>query len=206
MTTVDPTSVVLVRHGRTTWNHERRIQGWAPAPLDETGREQARRLGRHLETEFDVDRLVSSDLRRARETARLVNRELTVPVSFDADWRERDFGVLQGLSYEALFAGYPEFDLGESGVAAARAVPEGGESLLATRERVLDAWERLVEDCDPGETVVVVTHGLPLYVLLGHLQGRDVVTAVTEHGQANCAVNEVRIDDGITVVREGDRA
>jgi probable phosphoglycerate mutase len=202
---VHDATVVLARHGETTWNRERRIQGWAPTPLTDTGREQASELGAHLADAYDVDRLVASDLRRTRETARLVAQCVGRPVEYDRGWRERDFGVYQGLTYEALFEGYPEFAVHEIGAAAARTVPEGGESLLAARERVLDAWERLVAAVRDGETVAVVTHGGPLYVLLGHLTGRDLVAALTEHDQGNCAVSEVRLtDDGPVVVCEGD--
>ncbi|WP_267641566.1 histidine phosphatase family protein [Haloarchaeobius amylolyticus] len=203
--TSDAATVVLARHGRTVWNHERRIQGWAPAPLDETGREQARALGAHLAETYDVTRLVASDLRRTKETARLVNHALDVDVTFSRDWRERDFGVYQGMGYEALFEGYPEFAVGETGIAAAETEPEGGETLLEARDRVLTGWQAVVDSLSPDETVVVVTHGGPLYVLLGYLQDRDLVTALTEHSQDNCAVTEVRVDGGDpTVVREGD--
>jgi probable phosphoglycerate mutase len=198
-------TVVLTRHGETEWNRQRRIQGWAPAPLSEAGREQARALGAYLADDYDVDRLVASDLRRTRETARLVNRSLDVPVRFSRGWRERSFGVYQGLSYEALFAGYPEFAVEELGIAAVETEPEGGESLLEARERILDAWTTLLDDLAPDETVAVVTHGGSLYVLLGHLLGRDIVSAIRDHSQGNCAVNEVRVaDESIDVVREAD--
>ena len=201
----DHSTVVLARHGETTWNRERRIQGWAPTSLTEVGRDQARELGRHLTDSYDVDRLVASDLRRTRGTARHVARHVDCPVDYDRGWRERSFGVYQGLSYEALFEGHPEFAVHKVGVAAARAQPEGGESLLAARERVLDAWDRLVAEVPEGGTVAVVTHGGPLYVLLGHLRGQDLVTALTEHDQGNCAVSEVRLTgDGPVVVCDGD--
>lgn len=199
--------MVLARHGETIWNRERRVQGWAPTSLTETGRAQARDLGSHLAEAYDADRLVASDLVRTRETARLVARELGCPVDYDRGWRERDFGVYQGLSYEDLFEGHPEFAIHETGVAAARAEPEGGESLLVARERVLDAWDRLVASIADGETVVVVTHGGPLYVLLGHLRGQDLVVALTEHDQGNCAVSEVGLTaEGPVVVRDGETA
>ncbi|MCT9095051.1 histidine phosphatase family protein [Haloarchaeobius sp. HME9146] len=203
----DDATVVLARHGETEWNRERRIQGWAPAPLNDAGREQARVLGDHLADSYDVDRLVASDLRRTKETARLVNHALGVPVEFDPSWRERNFGVYQGLGYEELFEGYPEFAVQETGVAAFETEPEGGETLLESRERVLAGWRSVVGSLTPGETVAVVTHGGPLYVLLGYLQDRDLVEALTEHSQGNCAVTEVRVDGGEqTVLREGDTA
>ncbi|PSP97202.1 hypothetical protein BRC89_12390 [Halobacteriales archaeon QS_4_70_19] len=62
------TTVLLLRHGETTWNRQGRIQGWAPTPLTERGHEQARRAGTAIADTYDVDRVVASDLRRTRET------------------------------------------------------------------------------------------------------------------------------------------
>lgn len=198
-------STLLVRHGETAWNRERRVQGWAPSGLTERGEEQARAAGRAIGDGYSVDRLVASDLRRTAETARLLRRAggIDAEIEFDRDWRERDFGRLQGLTYEELFEGFPEFALGEVGIAAARAVPEGGESLLEMRERVLEAWERVSERVDG--TTVVVTHGGPIYVLLGHLKGLDLVSAVLETDCRNGAITELCPEgDGVEIRREND--
>jgi probable phosphoglycerate mutase len=188
----DPARVVVVRHGQTDWNREGRIQGWAPSTLTDRGREQARALGDHLADRYDFDRVVASDLRRTRETAALVREAGVVPEPvFDRAWRERDFGVYQGLTKTELFDRHPEF-AATNGVAAAREVPENGESLLSARERVLDGWRELVTG-GAGETVLVVTHGGPIYLLLGYVRGKDVLAAITDHSQHNCAVNELRV-------------
>lgn len=195
--------VILVRHGETDWNRAGRIQGWAPAELTVRGREQARTLGSHLADAYDVDHIVASDLRRTRETTALL-REAGVDADpvFERAWRERDFGVFQGLTKTEIFDTYPEYST-DSGVVAARERPERGESLLDARERVLEGWERLRAGLD-GDTVVVVTHGGPLYLLLGHVRGQDVLTAVTSHSQHNCAINELRVGDGVDVVRHNE--
>jgi len=199
------TTVVLVRHGETTWNRDGRVQGWAPSPLTDRGHEQARALGAALAERYDPDRLVSSDLRRAIETADHLRRALGVEPTFDAGWRERDFGRLQGLTDAELFGNFPQFMLAEVGYAAAGERPPDGERLLDTRERVLDAWTSLRNSLDPGETAVVVAHGGPIYLLLGEVKGLDVVEAIVGQDQRNCTVNELRVDaDGTTLVREDD--
>ncbi|MFC7044222.1 histidine phosphatase family protein [Halobacteriaceae archaeon GCM10025711] len=197
------TRVVLVRHGETTWNREGRIQGWAPTGLTDRGAEQAAALADHLAAAYDVDHVRASDLRRTRETAAAIEEAVDAPVRFERAWRERNFGVLQGLAYGEVF-GDPTYGVEEGGVEAAKTVPENGESLFDLRERVLDAWTDLTAGAGDGETHVVVTHGGPLYVLLGHLKGLDVVASITEQSQANCAVNEVRVADDATVVRENE--
>ena len=200
-------TLVVVRHGETLWNRENRVQGWAPVALTETGRRQADSLAAAVADQYAVDRLVSSDLRRTLETARPVGRAVDCEPTPDRRWRERDFGVLQGLSYGELFLGYPEFTLTEVGYTAAEARPEGGESLIEQRNRILDASTTLIDDMDSEETVVVVTHGGPLYLLLGWIKDVDIVATVMEQEQGNCAINEIKVDTesgGLTINREND--
>ena len=199
-------TVLLVRHGETTWNHERRIQGWAPAPLSERGRDQAMVAGDYLAEECEVDRVVASDLRRTRETARHVLAALgDVPYRFDPGWRERNFGVYQGMHYEELFETHPEYALSEVGYAAAETTPEGGESILETRERVQEAYSRLLGDLDADETVAVVTHGGPVRIIVGAVASLDVVECVLEVDVPNCSGTEIDADEPQEVVRLGDR-
>ena len=201
------TRVVVVRHGETDWNLYGRMQGWAPVPLNGTGQEQADAVGRYLAREYDVDRIVSSDLHRTRETTERIIARVDAPVTYDRAWRERHIGVYQGLEYEDVVERFPEFAIGETGFEAADRVPESGESLLDVRERVVEGWHALVDDDGDGDgewgTTLLVTHGGPIHLLLGHHKGMDARTSLREHSQSNCAVNELRIDgDGVEVVRE----
>jgi len=185
------------------------MQGWAPTPLTERGREQARRAGTAIADTYDVDRVVASDLRRTRETtaeALSAGLEPSDPEpAFDRRWRERSFGDLQGFTVEAVFEGHPEYSLLHSGVAGARATPPNGESLVEARERVIHGWEALVADATPEETVLVVTHGGPLFLLLAYVRGQDFQTAMNEAWPENTGLAELRVahDDGtVAVVRE----
>ncbi|AQL42984.1 phosphoglyceromutase [Halorientalis sp. IM1011] len=188
------TTVVVLRHGETEWNREGRIQGWAASPLNDRGRQQARAAGRHLAESYDLDRIVASDLRRTRETTAMVREGGDFPdPEFTKGWRERSFGEFQGLTYEQVFGEFPEHR-GSVGMLGLESRPAGGESLLGARERVLVAWEDLLEQAGPDEEVLVVTHGGPIYVLLAHVRGTDLPTAITTLSQRNCAVNELRYD------------
>lgn len=209
-------TALLCRHGQTDWNAERRLQGWAPVGLSERGREQAAALGTAIADAHDVDEVVASDLARTRETAEHVAEATGAPVRFDRGWRERGFGVYQGLPYAEVQERHPEFDLGTSSIVGLPATPEGGESLEAVRERVFDAWERLHADAGSiasagndgaatdDDTVAVVTHGGPLHLVLGRVKGLSVEASLRAGSQGNCAINEVRPngDDEFVVRRE----
>lgn len=195
------TRVVAVRHGETDWNRRGRMQGWAPVPLNETGREQARAAGAWLADEYEFDRVVSSDLLRTERTTELLLESIgDLPVSFDSAFRERDLGVYQGLSYADVERRFPAFGLGETAYEATEAVPEGGESFRDVETRVLRGFEELLT-ADAG-TVLLVTHGGPLRILLGDAEGVDLTTALSTYSPDNCSVTEFRVDDDVTVRRE----
>ncbi|GCF13591.1 phosphoglycerate mutase [Haloarcula mannanilytica] len=188
-------TLLVVRHGETTWNRDGRIQGWAPSRLTDRGQKQATALGTWLDDRYDVDRVLASDLRRTRETAaaaRGAADDLPDP-EFDADWRERGFGTVQGLYAEELLAEYPDHDRTAS-VISLDAAPEGGEGIPTFRGRVESAWDRAVSTTGPGETTLVVTHGGVIKVLLAKLTDRDPDAALAKDSQDNCAVNEIRLD------------
>lgn len=96
-----PRKFYLFRHGETDWNLHGKSQGQVDIALNETGREQARRLGRALRY-FRLDTLVSSDLERALETARLASDGLNLDIQVTDALREAHFGVAQGLTYQEV--------------------------------------------------------------------------------------------------------
>lgn len=196
-------TVLLTRHGETTWNRDGRLQGWAPTPLTDRGHEQARSLAAHVAADYGVDRVLASDLRRARQTASYLAERAGCDPTFESTWRERDFGRYQGLPKAALFENHDRLSIPRAGRDAVDARPESGESLRDLNERVRSGWERVLAELGPDETVAVVCHSGPLYLLLGAVDDRDIVTAVSEGVQGNCALNEIRVTDGMaTLVAE----
>lgn len=201
------TTIVAVRHGETTWNREGLMQGWAPAPLTELGQAQANQVGAVLADEYDIDRILSSDLHRTKEMTELVLEYLEAPVTFESAWREHDIGVYQGLPKDEMFERFPEYGLWEVGPEAAHEKPDSGESLVDVRERVIERWEDLLSDCGSDETILIVAHGGPIRLILGHVKGLEIAAAIMDQSQANCAVNELQYDPetGETeVIREND--
>ena len=86
--------IYLARHGQTDWNIQDRIQG-NDVPLNERGRQEAKICGQKL-VSFKIDCIIASDLPRAKETAHIINKFLSVPIRFDARLREVSWGDLQG--------------------------------------------------------------------------------------------------------------
>ena len=126
------------------------MQGPA-APLSERGREQARRLAARLANESGVTSIVTSDLRRAHETAAAISAATGSPLVVEPLLQERNFGDFRGTAYADL-----PFDIFAPGV-----VPPGGESGPAFAHRVDRAWERIRELAARVDgRIAIVTHGL----------------------------------------------
>ena len=100
------TRVIVVRHGETEWNVAARIQGHGDSNLTSAGRDQARAIGARLARER-IDAMISSDLGRAAETARLIAERCALPIELDARFRERAFGVGEGMTYAESDRAYP---------------------------------------------------------------------------------------------------
>jgi broad specificity phosphatase PhoE len=140
--------LLLVRHGQSTWNAERRWQGHADPPLTELGRHQAKVAA---ESVGNVDRVVSSDLARARETAEIVADQAGGgPVEVTEALRERAAGPWTGLTRDQIEQQWP-------GALASGDHPPGFENDDAILARALPALAAL--DDPDRDTVLVVTHG-----------------------------------------------
>jgi broad specificity phosphatase PhoE len=161
MTSVE--RVLLVRHGVTDWNQSGRWQGFEPVALNEEGWSQARRLANYLRGS-SISAIYSSDLPRAWQTATSVGDVLGVTPQADVAWREFNLGIFQGLTREESAQKYPdEWELFRRDYWD-YLIP-GGESRRDLQQRIVRAWERLV-DRETNSDVLVVSHGGAIKMLL----------------------------------------
>lgn len=148
--------LILVRHGQTRHNADGRVQGRADIPLSDVGQRQAAALAAVLAAE-PIAAVVSSPLRRARDTAAAIAAAHGLAVLVEPELVEMDVGVMEGLSGAQMRSQYPDV-LKRWLEPGGTAVPlPGGESLAAVQERAWQAVSRLRERFPDG-TVVAVTH------------------------------------------------
>ncbi len=190
------TRLLLLRHGRTAWNHTGRAQGHADVPLDEVGEAQAARAAR-LVAAMNPVRLWSSDLARARQTAAAVAAATGLEPALDARLREFAVGERQGLTHAESVARFPH--LAEPGAAAhpLRGIP-GAEDDEAVRARIVPALEECLAELAPGEVGVVVTHGAALRLALAGVLGwpDDLVRSLGVLDNCHWATVEVTPAEG----------
>lgn len=160
------TRLVVVRHGETEWNVASRIQGHADSPLTEAGVAQAEAIAARLARER-FDRLVSSDLGRALQTAGAIAARTGHAVEADARLRERNYGLAEGMTYGEIGVHYPEIFSRVRDTDPDYVVP-GGESRRQLFERVRGAFEDLARG-NQGLCLAVVCHGGVLAALYRHV-------------------------------------
>ena len=139
--------IYIVRHGQTDWNLIKKTQGQLDIPLNETGRVEAQKSGELLAGK-NIDKIISSDLKRTVETAHIINRYLGVPIQFDERLRELNYGSLQGRLNKEItpetwqrFNHYPE--------------EFQSEDLQCFYARV----KSFFDDLDDSKNTLIVTHG-----------------------------------------------
>ncbi len=174
--------LILVRHGQSTWNAEARLQGIADPPLTARGRREAAAL-RPLVEALAPERVVSSDLARARETAALLT---CAPAEPDPRWREVDLGAWTGRAAADLSpAERARLERWREG----RADPPGGETWEGARARLRGALDALA--ASGARRVLVVTHGGAIRAVCGLLGGPDLAHLT---GAPNASVSVVETE------------
>jgi probable phosphoglycerate mutase len=197
------TEIILIRHGETEWNLSGRWQGHADSALSPRGIAQAEALAIRMRSE-PVDAVYVSDLERALHTARLVGTSSGWECFPMDELRERDLGVLEGLTtdemkvehpnvYEAFRTGGPDYQ------------PPGGESFRQFSDRCSEVIEQLARK-HLGQKIAVVTHGGVLGVLF-----RKVLNLGLEAERnfllLNCSVNRIqKTSDRWSLISWGDVA
>jgi broad specificity phosphatase PhoE len=160
----DAICIFLTRHGETVWNVQHRIQGSKDSPLTARGVRQARQLARQLK-DVMLTHIYSSPLARARKTAGIVARQHGLTVKTDRGFRERGFGIFDGLDRaEAERKGLPSR-------ADINWRPPRGESLRACMARVLAAFRRILRRHKAGDRILIISHGCALRCLVHRLHG-----------------------------------
>ena len=193
-------TLVLIRHGQSTWNLENRFTGWTDVDLTPRGVEEARTAARLLREEgFDFDEAHTSVLKRAIRTLWIVLDEMDLMwLPVHRSWRlnERHYGALQGLNKAEMAARYGEAQVHEwrrsyairppaleeddprhpSRERRYEDLPQGAlprcESLADTVERFLPYWhETIAPRVQAGRRVLVAAHGNSLRALVKYLDG-----------------------------------
>ncbi len=196
----ETTRVLLIRHGQSKGNAERRFGGHTATPLSELGRKQAEATARALANE-NISAIYSSDLLRAVETAEALSRTARLTVETTDAFRERGIGVMEGLTFEEAAERYPE----EYAALIRRDFEHvilGGESYRQLLERASSFLDRAIE-ANMGGRIAIFSHTGSICILTLHLMGAlDAPTLRPVWvSSANCGITRIELrEDGFVRV------
>jgi broad specificity phosphatase PhoE len=143
-------NLIVVRHGETNYNLEGRYCGSTDIDLNEKGYEQAKILAQKLKN-MSIGIIISSTMKRAKETARVIGSELQIPIIEMDELVERCIGVYEGLTREEAKNKYP--------LMWERNAPEGAEALELVEERVHQALKAIRNKYLENQNILIITHG-----------------------------------------------
>ena len=199
------TNVLLIRHGQSQGNAERRFGGHTATPLSARGHRQAEATARALKSE-SLTAIYSSDLARAVETARPLSNLTRLPIHNTSAFRERSVGVMEGLTFEDAAQRHPE----EYAALLRRDfehVLSGGESYRQLLDRARNKLDEVIEQ-HKGGRIAVFSHTGTICIMALHLMGALDAPELKPVwiSSANCGITrfELRADGFVRVLAVND--
>lgn len=154
--------IYLVRHGQTDWNIEKKTQGHTDIPLNENGMKQARVLAQKI-SHLKIDKIISSDLLRAKETAEIINESFGKEIILDTRIREINYGILEGVPRDTLTQ--DTWDIFNNNPEQLKAEPK-----VHIFERIKSFFDELQ---DSKDNILIVTHGGALRMIMYYAENRN---------------------------------
>ncbi|UQV57646.1 bifunctional RNase H/acid phosphatase [Corynebacterium pseudodiphtheriticum] len=174
--TCQPTTLILVRHGQTSYSAEHRYCGHSDIVLTETGMRQAAASATAVAERGDIDLVVSSPLQRCQTTAKMIAEKTGAQLETHDALIEANFGNWEGLTFQQ--AQDNDAELHDAWITDASLTPPEGESLAQVHRRVREFRKQLVAK-HPGKTIAVVSHVNPIKSLIR--QGLNAGPATFSH-------------------------
>lgn len=178
--------ILLTRHGQTDWNVLKKVQGKADIELNDTVIKQAEETKKLLENE-EIDLIISSPLKRAAQTAKIIGEERNIPIIYDEEISERDFGEFEGMHKDTFdfdqFWTYSDLKY------------EKAESVVDFFDRIYSFLDRIKEQY-PNKKILVVAHGGVSIPVNCYFNGIPEDNYLLGLGIGNCEVVRYKYKEG----------
>ena len=191
---------LMIRHGQSEANLTKRFAGHWDSPATDLGLEQAKLAARYVATNYTVDAIYSSDLKRAAAVGSAVSELTGVPMQPDKQLREIHAGLWESLPFEEIIARFPAYGVWRSDIG--NAICDGGESVEQLQKRIIGRLEEIAK-AHPDQTVVITTHATPIRVTQCYAQGRPLCQMKDIPWVSNASVTEIDYDGAFHIVRIG---
>lgn len=179
------TLVDLLRHGACEGGNI--FRGVTDVPLTKTGWGQ---MSKAIEQQSGWDRVITSPLQRCQKFAQQHADQLNLPLSTNEEWREINFGIWEGQEIKQIRATNPE-TVDRYFSDPGSVTPDGGESMAAARERVINAWRNTLS-LYPREHLLIVQHAGTIRLLLTHIMDSPL-SAATRFDVGYASMTRIRV-------------
>lgn len=199
------TTILLIRHGETAWNAERRLQGHIDIALNPAGLAQAAALGQAL-ADQPLAAVIASDLSRAQQTAHAIASLQNLPVQTDVQLRERCYGAFEGLLYAEIAERYPHEYVQWQSRQIDAVMPSGERQAESFRQFYGRSTDAIAEWASryAGQTIAIVAHGGVLECAYRAAVGMSL-DSPRDFQVKNASVNRFSFADGaLHLVHWGD--
>lgn len=188
------TKLILVRHGESEANCQKRFAGHFNAKLQDRGLEQAKITAQYIVNHYQVDAVYASDLIRAYETGKCVSDLLELPIIADRNLREIHAGEWEGIFFDDLEKLYAEdFGRWQRDIGNSRCT--GGESVKQLGERIMGVLTRIAQE-NPDRTVVIATHATPIRVMQCLISRQSLDEMKDIPWVSNASLTEILYENG----------
>ena len=184
--------IYVVRHGKDDENYR---GGWSNLPLIEEGKEQVSKLAIYLEKnigEFNIQKIISSDLKRAKQTAEIINENLNLPIEYTKRLREIDNGEIAGMlnsEVEKRFPGiyYKSLKINER--------YPGGESPIEFYNRIIKDFEDILEENKNIGNLMIITHSGVINIIYRYINNMKWSNKIKSIEIDNASIYSLRIEN-----------
>lgn len=177
-------NLYVIRHGKTDWNLESRMQGQSNTRLNQIGIEQADKVRKIIE-EKNIDLIISSPLERTKQTAEIINKNMNKPIEYNEKIMERNFGILEGKIANQIknLDDYFEYHQNKE--------VEKGEKIQDFVGRVFEGMEQIEKE-HKNKNILLVTHGGVARAIDYYFNGIPEERDVGKGLLSNCEIREYK--------------
>ncbi|UYP47481.1 2,3-bisphosphoglycerate-dependent phosphoglycerate mutase [Candidatus Lokiarchaeum ossiferum] len=191
-------NIYLIRHGETDWNKQGKIQGHMDIALNQQGRLQAKILASKFKN-IKIDRIYTSDLLRASQTAEIINKTTKSLLIADERLRERNYGDWQNYSWSEVHSQNPNLKE-EWRTNPVHSRPPKGESLHDLYNRITRFLSELISEAK--NNILIVAHNSPLKILISIAKGITLEEFHTIDHLSNTEIIQIKSTEGNLSINE----
>lgn len=185
--------IFFVRHGKDDENYR---GGWSTKPLIEEGKKQVEKLALFLENQqenYKIEKIVSSDLERTKQTTNIINEKLRVKVEFTERLREMNNGEIAGMLNEEVEVKYP--GLYYNTLKLDERYP-GGESPMEFHDRIIKDFEDIISENKEHDNIMIVTHSGVINIIYRYINGMEWSNKIKSIKVGNASIYSLIIENG----------